>query len=59
MKVEIHLNNGEVLVEDVAIYEKAKLLETLNNPSVVHISIGEMIVNKHSVLLVRPEVQNG
>lgn len=59
MNVEIHLNNGEIIIESVSNYDKERILESLNNIAVLHVVIGEMIVNKHMVQLVRPEVQNG
>lgn len=56
MKIEIHLNNGMKFTADVEGYDGGTFTQALNNPQVNHVNIGDLVLSKHSVILVMPKV---
>lgn len=54
MKIEIHLNNNMKFTANVTGYNGESFTAQLNNPQINHVNIGDLVLNKHSVLLVMP-----
>lgn len=54
MKIEIHLNNGMKFTADVEGYDGDQFSKALNSQSISHVNIGDVVINKHTVLLVMP-----
>lgn len=54
MKITIYLNNGMQFTADVEGYDAADFSNKMNNPQMVTISIGNIVVNKHAVMMVVP-----
>lgn len=56
MEIEIHLNNGMKFTADVEGYRGDLFTKSLNNPQASHVNIGDVVLSKHSILLVMPKV---
>lgn len=54
MKIEIHLNNGMKFTADVEGYNGEGFTKALNSERISHVNIGDLVLNKHSVLMVLP-----
>lgn len=54
MKIEIHLNNGMKFTATVEGYSGDEFTKALNDRDVSHVNIGDLVLNKHTVLLVMP-----
>lgn len=57
MKIEIHLNNGLMFTADVDGYNGEDFAKALNNPQTGHVNIGDVVIQKHSILIVMPAVE--
>ncbi|QJT71652.1 hypothetical protein [Psychrobacillus phage Spoks] len=54
MKITIYLNNGMQFSADVEGYDAAEFSNKMNNPQLTMISIGDIVLNKHAVMMVIP-----
>lgn len=54
MQIEIHLNNGMKFTAEVSDYSGSEFTKALNNPQITFVNIGDLTLNKHTVLLVMP-----
>lgn len=54
MNITIYLNNGMEFKASVEGYNAAEFSTKLNNPQLQVITIGDIVVNKHAVMMVVP-----
>lgn len=54
MKIKIHLNNGMEFVATVTGYNGADFTAQLNNSQISHVNIGDLVLSKHSVMMIMP-----
>lgn len=54
MEIEIHLNNGMKFTANVEGYSGDSFTKALNSPQTNHVNIGDLVLSKHSILLVLP-----
>ncbi|MEK4149002.1 hypothetical protein NST02_18225 [Robertmurraya sp. FSL W8-0741] len=54
MKVQISLNNGLSVTADIEGYNATELATKINDPKLIMITIGDIIVNKNAVYLIAP-----
>lgn len=53
-KVEIHLNNGLKVNAELTGFNGSDFTKDLNNPNLTHINVGDVVINKHAILLMLP-----
>lgn len=56
MNITIYLNNGMQFDAIVEGYKGAEFAEKMNNPQLQVITIGDIVLNKHAVMMVVPSV---
>lgn len=54
MKIEIHLNTGMKFTAHVEGYKGTEFAKVLNNPQITHVSIGDLVLSKHALLMIVP-----
>lgn len=54
MEIEIHLNNGMKFTANVTGYNGSDFTAQLNNSQINHVNIGDLVINKHAVLMIMP-----
>ena len=54
MDIKISLNNGKELKVNVPNYNASEITENMNNPEIVAVNIGDVIISKHSISIVEP-----
>lgn len=54
MNIEIHLNNGMKFTANVTGYNGEDFTKSLNNPQISHVNIGDLVLSKHSILIILP-----
>jgi hypothetical protein len=54
MKIQISLHDGTAITADVPDYNAAEMAEDLNNPKILMVTVGQIIVNKNAVKLIAP-----
>lgn len=54
MQIKIYLNNGITFTADAAEYNGGKFAEAINNRETQVVSIGDLVISKHAILLVAP-----
>ena len=54
MNITIYLNNGMKFDANVEGYDAVDFSNKMNNPQLVTVSIGDIVVSKHAILLVIP-----
>ena len=57
MKVQISLNNGMSVTADLEGYNASELAAKINDPKLLMITIGDIVVNKNAVFLIAPVTQ--
>lgn len=55
MNLVVYLNNGKEHIVTVTQYDKEKINEDLNNQQLTTVIIGDMIFNRHSIIMVAPQ----
>lgn len=54
MNITVYLNNGMQFNASVEGYDAADFSTKMNNPQLTVISIGNIVLNKHAVMMVIP-----
>lgn len=54
MNITIYLNNGTTFSANVTGYDASALALQLNDPKLLMLAVGDVIVNKNSVQLIAP-----
>lgn len=54
MDITIYLNNGMHFNATVLNFNASEFTASLNNPQVTMVSIGDVILNKHAVMMIVP-----
>jgi hypothetical protein len=57
MTVQLFLHDGTSITAEMADYNAATLAEKLNDPKLMMIAIGNVIVNKQAIKLIAPVQQ--
>lgn len=52
--VEIQLNNGQKISDYVEGYNAASYTDQLNNPAIVALVIGDSVINKNMIRMIKP-----
>jgi sRNA-binding regulator protein Hfq len=53
-KVKVFLQNGKQFEVEVENYDASALLQQINQMETVHVSIGNLIINKHHIEVLQP-----
>ncbi|MFP7445208.1 hypothetical protein SFC50_16085 [Bacillus infantis] len=56
MKIQISLHDGTAINADVPDYNAADMAKDLNDPKILMVTVGQIIVNKNAVKMVAPVV---
>lgn len=54
MQIKIYLNNGITFTADAAEYNGASFAQAINDRDSQVVSIGDLVISKHAILLVAP-----
>ncbi|MFP7445205.1 hypothetical protein SFC50_16070 [Bacillus infantis] len=54
MKIQISLHDGTAISADVPNYNAAEMAKDLNDPKILMVTVGQIIVNKNFVKLIAP-----
>lgn len=54
MNITIFLGNGQSLNADVEDYNPVEFTQSLNNPQILMVNIGDIVINKHAVQMIVP-----
>lgn len=54
MNITIYLNNGMQFQATVEGYNAVEFSASLNNPQITMVSIGNIVLNKHAVMMIVP-----
>lgn len=54
MNYQVQLNNGMLIDLRNAEFDKAAFTETLNNPQINFVNIGDAVINKHIIMAIIP-----
>jgi hypothetical protein len=54
MKIQISLHDGTAINADVPNYNAAEMAKDLNDPKILMVTVGQIIVNKNAVKLIAP-----
>lgn len=54
MQIKIYLNNGLTFTADAAEYNGSGFAKAINDPQLQVVSIGDLVISKHAILLVAP-----
>ncbi|WP_366160539.1 hypothetical protein ABXS71_16765 [Bacillus infantis] len=54
MKIQISLHDGTAISADVQNYNAAEMAKDLNDPKILMVTVGQIIVNKNAVKLIAP-----
>ena len=57
MKVQIILHDNTMITAEIANYDAAVLAEKINDPKLLMIAVGDVVINKQSVKLIAPAQQ--
>ncbi|SFA45035.1 hypothetical protein SAMN05192569_10692 [Parageobacillus thermantarcticus] len=57
MTVQIFLHDGMSFTADIADYNAADLAQKMNDPKIMMIAVGNVIVNKQAIKLIAPVQQ--
>lgn len=57
MKVTITLNGGKEIVADTPTYNAAEITEKMNDAQITMINIGDVVLGKHSVMMIAPYIE--
>jgi len=53
-RITIYLHNSNTFSADIPNYDAAALAQSLNDPKLLMISVGDVVVNKNTVQLILP-----
>ncbi|MBS4191181.1 hypothetical protein KHA94_13410 [Bacillus sp. FJAT-49705] len=54
MDITIFLVNGQSLKANVTDYNAVEFTQSLNNPQILMVNIGDIVINKHAVQMIVP-----
>lgn len=54
MQIKIYLNNGITFTADAADYNGAEFASAINDRDLQVVSVGDLVISKHAILLVVP-----
>ena len=57
MKITVTLNGGKEINVDAPSYNASEITEKMNDPQITMVNIGDVVLGKHSVMMIAPFVE--